>query len=461
MQFITLASPDTLAYFTEILFIAIGTILLALARFALLRLHQPTTLLLWMIKVFVSALSPLLFLVGLLIAVSGMFFHSPVVFVMGTIGALLYLIHIYAITRSPDESTGFEQAFGKDWYNRIPPSFKAGFLPARYVFRLPSGPEPQWQQNLVCHTISATGRAILCDIWQPPTGVEKSGHAFIYLHGSAWTVLDKDFGTRKFFRHLAAEGHLVMDLAHRLFPETDMKGMVEDAFHAIAWMKTHAAEYGVDPDKITIGGGSSGAHIALLAAYGHEQAQFRPADLEGTDLRVNAVISLYGQSDLSATFYHTCQHLTSRSALGKNKKGKEGGMPEWLRKGMGDSFHRLGFDKEVEPGMLVPILGGSPEEKPETYALYSPLTHVNSSCPPTLIIHGRQDILAPEEPMRQLREKLSTSGVPVVMHLLPQTDHAFDLILPRISPSAQNAWYDVERFLSIEIPSPPISAHCK
>lgn len=37
----------------------------------------------------------------------------------------------------------------------------------------------------------------------------------------------------------------------------------------------------------------------------------------------------------------------------------------------------------------------------------------------------------------------------VAMHLLPQTDHAFDLILPKISPSAHNAIYDVERFLSL------------
>jgi hypothetical protein len=35
------------------------------------------------------------------------------------------------------------------------------------------------------------------------------------------------------------------------------------------------------------------------------------------------------------------------------------------------------------------------------------------------------------------------------MHILPQTDHAFDLILPKISPSAQNSISDVERFLAL------------
>jgi hypothetical protein len=41
--------------------------------------------------------------------------------------------------------------------------------------------------------------------------------------------------------------------------------------------------------------------------------------------------------------------------------------------------------------------------------------------------------------------------VPTIMHILPQTDHAFDLILPKISPSAHNAIYDVERFLALQV----------
>ena len=45
------------------------------------------------------------------------------------------------------------------------------------------------------------------------------------------------------------------------------------------------------------------------------------------------------------------------------------------------------------------------------------------------------------------------------MHILPQTDHAFDLILPNISPSAHNAIYDVERFLALTAVLPqPVSS---
>ncbi len=116
---------------------------------------------------------------------------------------------------------------------------------------------------------------------------------------------------------------------------------------------------------------------------------------------------------------------------------------------MGDDYYRLGFDKKEAPGMLAPMLGGTPDEVPQQYALYSPITHVHKDCPPTLLLHGQQDTLVPVNPVRHLYARLKSLGVPVVMHLLPQTDHAFDLIFPNCSPSAQNAFFDVERFLAI------------
>ena len=126
-------------------------------------------------------------------------------------------------------------------------------------------------------------------------------------------------------------------------------------------------------------------------------------------------------------------------------------MPSWVQESMRKDFHRLGFDKEEEPGMLARILGGSPDEKPEAYAMFSPITHIHKDCPSTLLIHDEQDILAPVNAVRHLYAGLKEVGVPVVLHILPQTDHAFDLILPQISPSAHNVYYDVERFLALMV----------
>jgi acetyl esterase/lipase len=91
----------------------------------------------------------------------------------------------------------------------------------------------------------------------------------VYLHSGAWCGLDKDFCTRPLFRHLAAQGHVIVDVAYRTFPETDLPGMVADAKRAVAWVKTHAADLEVRPDRIVLAGG----HLALLAAYSHDDPQ--------------------------------------------------------------------------------------------------------------------------------------------------------------------------------------------
>jgi acetyl esterase/lipase len=102
-------------------------------------------------------------------------------------------------------------------------------------------------------------------------------------------------------------------------------------------------------------------------------------------------------------------------------------------------------------GALAPLLGGHPDECPETYALYSAGNYVHAGCPPTLFVHGEDDIMAPVRATRNLYSRLESANVPAVLHLLPQTDHAFDLVCPSISPATHNAIYDVERFLALQV----------
>lgn len=94
-------------------------------------------------------------------------------------------------------------------------------------------------------------------------------------------------------------------------------------------------------------------------------------------------------------------------------------------------------------------MGGHPEECPERYKLFSPVEHVDSNCPPTLLIQGKHDIMAPVKSTCLLYDQLIKEKVPAVLHLLPQTDHGFDLLWPNIAPSAHNAFYDVERFIAL------------
>jgi acetyl esterase/lipase len=403
---------------------------------------------LWALKSYTAALSPYLGLLAALCALAGLAAGAWPAIVAGTFGAVVFGWYWSRVMADPDGATGFAAAFGPDWWDRIPARRRARFLKSPGGLLLPADTAYHFRPNLPFATVPGTNRRLLCDLWLPSGGLAPSGLAFIYFHGAAWYMLDKDLGTRPLFRHLASQGHVVMDVAYRLFPETDMAGMVHDVRRAIAWLKANAPAYGVDRDRIVIGGGSSGAHLALLAAYLPAEAGLTPPELAGVDLSVHAVVSAYGPADIAALYYHTDQHLTTRPDRAQPAGG--GAMPAWVRRMMGADYHRLGFDKPAAAsGSLGTILGCHPDECPDTYAFFSPVTHVDAHCPPTLLLHGEHDMIAPVAATRELYRRLREAGVPAVLHLLPQTDHAFDLFVPRRSPLAHAAFYSIERFLGV------------
>lgn len=433
----------------QILTTVLGCLAALMSIAIFLRLHWPAPAL-WIVKLFASALSPVFASIGALSIIVGVTTGSVYISLIGIYVSLFFFLHIYRITRPPNVSSGFEQAFGVNWESHISAEQKNCFLSIRTIIRSPSVPIPRFEQNISFATIPGTDRQLLCDLWQPNASVTPSGLAFIYLHGSAWTLLDKDVGTRQFFCNLSAQGHVVMDVAYRLAPETDMLGMVNDVKRAIVWMKENAHNYGVNPDKIVVGGGSAGAHLALLTAYTANNPKFTPKDTEGKNISVCGVVSLYGPTDLKAMYYHTCQNLTTRLIPGKPRKAAPK-MPKWIIKKMGKSYNRFNFKSFENAGTFAFLLGGHPDECPEQYALFSPITHVHDHCPATILIQGEHDLMAPVSTIRFLHKRLAEEKVPTVMHILPQTDHAFDLLLPKISPSAHTAIYDVERFLTLQV----------
>jgi acetyl esterase/lipase len=433
----------------QILTTVLGCLAALMSVLVLIKLKWPSPFL-WILKLFASALSFPFIIFGVLCVIVGIEISSVFITLIGIYIAAFFFSHRYKVTRPPNVSSGFESAFGVNWENGISAERKSHFLPKRTILKLPNVPNPRIQQNISFATISNTNRQLLCDVWQPPQTVTPSGLAFIYLHGSAWTLLDKDVGTRPLFTQLAAQGHVIMDVAYRLAPETDMMGMVNDVKRAIVWMKENAQTYGVNPNTIVVGGGSAGGHLALLAAYTANNPQFTPKELEEKDISVCGVVSLYGPTDLEAMYFHTNQQLTTRLNPNTPKKAIPQ-MPQWLIKMMGKSYHRFHFENFANAGTFAFLFGGHPDECPEKYALFSPVNHVHTKCPATLLIHGEDDTMAPIKTTQFLFKRLKEEKVPTVMHILPQTDHAFDLILPKISPSAHNAIYDVERFLALQI----------
>jgi acetyl esterase/lipase len=226
--------------------------------------------------------------------------------------------------------------------------------------------------------------------------------------------------------------------------------MVGDVHRAVAWVKTNAPRYGIDPERVVVMGGSSGAHIALLAAYAPHDPTLVPAELRGADTSVIAVVSWYGIPEMASAVQRWRDQTKAASS------------PQvWERKEPGKTanfLNRLIMGRPLTAAQSPPappvdhlvrnVLGVDAEESP-MFDLASPIHHVNPACPPTLMLQGTHDAVVPLEAARRLHRSLETAGVPVVYVEYLWTEHAFDLMYPPLAnPAAKAALYDVERFLA-------------
>ena len=89
----------------------------------------------------------------------------------------------------------------------------------------------------------------------------------IYLHGGGWVVGDLD-GPDAFCRVLANRAMCaVVSVDYPLAPEQKFPAALEASYEVTRWVHEHAAEIGVDPDRIAVGGESAGGNIAAAIAH--------------------------------------------------------------------------------------------------------------------------------------------------------------------------------------------------
>jgi acetyl esterase/lipase len=381
--------------------------------------------------------------IGLLGALAGLVKQDRRAVISGFVGAGLAARHVLQVTAPHDH---FDHAFGSDWRQRISPELLSRMLPRRYLPVAPSSPPVIFERDVPFGVHVETGAPLLADLWQPANAAPRTGLAIIYLHGSGWHYMDKDMFTRPFFSRLASQGHVVMDVAYTLAPMSDLYGMVADVKRAIAWLKTNSSAYRVDPERIVLMGGSAGGHLALLSAYAPKHPELRPPDVN-VDTTVHAVVAYYAPIDLLASyhFFSACYEDLFTSDSWSERRVMQ--IAESLLRRA--RFLPPGRHIVSIPGMLTDLLGGTPDQVPDIYHLASPINHVGRHCPPTLLLQGGHDPGGMRVDALRLHRSLQAAGVQSIYLEYPRTGHGFDLIFSRLSPSAQAATYDVERFLAL------------
>ena len=101
------------------------------------------------------------------------------------------------------------------------------------------------------------------DLYLPDNGA--AAHPTVmFIHGGSWRFGDKDHFENA-GRRLARSGYAVASINYRLLPDGVFPHNLEDCLCALAFLRAHAAEYTIDPDRIVVMGYSAGAHLATTA----------------------------------------------------------------------------------------------------------------------------------------------------------------------------------------------------
>jgi acetyl esterase/lipase len=216
--------------------------------------------------------------------------------------------------------------------------------------------------------------------------------AIVFIHGGGWRG-----GARQGYRGAivaaARRGYVAVTVTYRL-TDPDKEGKATNPFPAcvydvkaaVRWLRAHAKDYHVDPDRIGATGGSAGGHLVLMLG-----TTDKSAGLEGDEgypdqsSRVQAVVNEFGPTDM-AELYRT----------------SKGAAP-----------------------IVASFLAGTPDDAAETYRKASPVTYVSKDDPPTLTIHGGADPLVPPAQAKLFDAAMKKAGATSELLILEGQGHGF------------------------------------
>jgi len=217
------------------------------------------------------------------------------------------------------------------------------------------------------------------------------------IHGGSWSSGDSK-QVPELNSYLANAGYNVAAINYRMAPQYQSPLPIEDVKNALRYLRTHADNLNIDTNKFVLLGRSAGAQIALLAAYMLK------------DDSIKGVIDFYGPADMVWGYSAPASPLVMDSR-----------------------------------GVMERYLGGTYDKVRKNYFASSPIEFVDRGSPPTLIIHGENDVLVAYEHSRRLNEKLQQNGIKHYWLKLPWATHGFDFNLN--GPGGQLSTYAVNSFL--------------
>ncbi|MCC6730272.1 MAG: alpha/beta hydrolase [Chthonomonadales bacterium] len=236
--------------------------------------------------------------------------------------------------------------------------------------------EPQRVRDVIYQ--HKVGVALTMDVFKP---ARPNGIGVIWMVSGGWVSNHNNLNP-ELAAAFTARGQTVFEVVHGSQPKFTLPEIVQDIHRAVRFIRTHAAEYGVDPDRLGICGGSAGGHLSLMmGAYGGPGSPQAADAVDRASSVVQAVACLFPPTDL----------------LNYGKEGASAMEIVTLR----PFWPAFGITSTT-----------SAEERARLGRALSPIYGLTARTPPTLIIHGDADQLVPLQQSERLMARLAELKVP-------------------------------------------------
>jgi acetyl esterase/lipase len=208
----------------------------------------------------------------------------------------------------------------------------------------------------------------------------------IFIHGGGWLSNDKyaDMGyMKKTVAEIISKGFALASIDYRFSTQAVFPAQIQDCNRAISFLYDNAHKYGFDREHFAVMGFSAGGHLASMVGLSKND-EIKSFYMPGTsnDFSIKAVIDFYGPAELIL-------------------------------------FPGANDEKSPE-GVLI---GAAPLARPDLAKAASPVTYVDKSDPPFLIIHGEKDELVSTKHSQLLSSWLSVVGVQNELIIIKDAPH--------------------------------------
>lgn len=249
------------------------------------------------------------------------------------------------------------------------------------------------------------GRELVFDILRPR---RPNGAGILLMVSGSWKS-SRDGVHPALVAPLLRRGYTVFSVRHGSQPEFTVMEIIAQVQRAARFIRHHATDYGVDPHRLGVSGGSSGGHLSLmLATRGGPGPVDAPDPVDRESSAVQAAALFFPVTDLLN--------------LGKSTENPgDGGPPKSFVKAFGPDATNLARWK---------VIGR------ET----SPIYHLSSNLPPVLILHGDADTLTPLEQSEWFVARAREVGATVKLVVRSGKKHGWLTMLWDIRQFAD--WYD-------------------